>query len=178
MISGSEQFIHIPIQERPGLGTASHAELKAINSLFDLQANPNVMIVSGNLSTQLVNEYMPDHTVVTVTERDIEVGWEAIFEDGVCNCRATFAPPSCEIEVGLNAGGVCPDRVLPFPPFTNFGTTHVFPDVLINPNHDLNPGLELSRQHKLRVVRMNVMAGTPLWVAIKDISQPSKGPKK
>ncbi len=169
MISGSEQFIHIPDSNRPNVDGASKQALKEINSLLDLQNNPDIAIISGNLSTQLVNEYMPDHTVVTVVERDIELGWTGVFETGVCNCRATFSPPACQLLPADNPGGVCPDRILPFFPFTNFGSNFVQPDVIINPNHDLNPGLAQNRQNKLRVVPMNVTAGTPLWVGIKDV---------
>jgi hypothetical protein len=167
MISGSEQFIHIPKIER-GFG-ASKDVLKTINSLFDLQDHPELVIISGNLSTQLVNEYMPDHTVITITERDIEKGWTAVFETGICNCRATFLPDpsSCEDLPAENLpSGLCPNEELPFPPFVR--STLVQPDVIINPIPDLNRGIRLERQNKLRVVRMNVTAGTPLWVGIKD----------
>ena len=62
------------------------------NDAFNTSAIATVIVVviTGNLSTQLAREYLSgpppgpagDHAVVTITERDIEIGWTAVFETG------------------------------------------------------------------------------------------------
>ena len=70
-LSSAGQFIHVPV-----------GSPFTINSIDDLRANPSIRICSGNLSTQLANQYFPAHTVTTKRRFDISECYEDL-RDGL-----------------------------------------------------------------------------------------------
>lgn len=66
-LSSSGQYIHVPVGS-PFI----------INNIDDLRAQPGIRICTGNLSTQLSNQYFPDNPVETKRSFDIRECYEAL----------------------------------------------------------------------------------------------------
>jgi hypothetical protein len=79
-LSSSGQFIHVPV------GSSF-----TIDSIDDLLADPSIRICSGNLSTQLSNQYFPDHTVETKRVFDIQECYEDL-RDGLSDVMIFSLP--------------------------------------------------------------------------------------
>ncbi|MDH3510823.1 MAG: hypothetical protein OER85_08180 [Gammaproteobacteria bacterium] len=69
--TSSGQFIHIP---------AASPLAASIQSIDDLRANPSVEICTGNLSTQLSNQYFPDNPVFTSRGQDIVECYQRLLD--------------------------------------------------------------------------------------------------
>ena len=69
-LSSSGQFIHVPV-----------GSPFTINSIDDLRADTSIRICTGNLSTQLANQYFPDNPVVTKRSFDIQECYEDLRDD-------------------------------------------------------------------------------------------------
>ncbi len=159
-LSASSQYLHVPtINRGGGLPDTDH-----INSLDDLLADPSLRICSGGLSTQLANNYFANHQIDSVfMPGDISECAERVFGEGFCNCP----PPSesgaaCENRPSDNAAGVCP--VL-----AGSSTGPIHDDLIINPLGDLDAALfETTYVGRLTPIDTRIIAGTPLWVAIKS----------
>jgi len=72
-LSSAGQYIHVPV-----------GSPFTINSIDDLQADTSIRICSGNLSTQLANQYFPDHSVDTKRVFDIQECYEDL-RDGLAD---------------------------------------------------------------------------------------------
>jgi hypothetical protein len=79
-LSSSAQFIHVPV-----------GSPFTINSIDDLRADPSIRICTGNLSTQLANQYFPDNPVVTKRNFDITECYEDL-RDGLSDVMITSLP--------------------------------------------------------------------------------------
>jgi len=159
-LSAGPQYLHVPTVSRGGgLPDTDH-----IKSLDDLLADTSIRICSGGLSTQLANSYMPNHQIDSVfIPGDIAECAERVFGEGFCNCP----PPSesgaaCENRPSDNVGGACP--VL-----AGSSTGPIHDDIIINPLGDLDAALfETTYVGRLTPIDTRIIAGTPLWVAIKS----------
>lgn len=168
VISSSAQWLYVPDDgvDRDCVasgGCASDAQLASITSIDDLQdpANANIRICTGNLSTQLSNQYFPDNTVNTVRfPGDIGECAERVLGGGACTCPPPFIDPFCQIRPGDNPGGVCPVTA----PLT-------FDDVMINSINDIDLGIfNPTQKNRMRQVDLHIVAGTPLWAGIKNVN--------
>ena len=92
-LSSSGQYIHVPV-----------GSLFTINNIDDLRADTSIRICSGNLSTQLANQYFPDHTVVTKRSWDIQECYEDL-RDGLSDVMIFSLPvlPTA-LQVGAPGG--------------------------------------------------------------------------
>lgn len=79
-LSSSAQFIHVPV-----------GSPYTINSIDDLRADPSIRICTGNLSTQLSNQYFPDHPVETKRSFDIRECYEDL-RDGLSDVMIFSLP--------------------------------------------------------------------------------------
>jgi hypothetical protein len=79
-LSSSGQFIHVPV-----------GSPFTINSIDDLRADPSIRICSGNLSTQLANQYLPDHSVDTKRTFDITECYDDL-RDGLADVMIFSLP--------------------------------------------------------------------------------------
>jgi hypothetical protein len=79
-LSSSGQFIHVPV-----------GSPYTIDSIDDLRADPSIRICSGNLSTQLSNQYFPAHTVETKRVFDIQECYEDL-RDGLSDVMIFSLP--------------------------------------------------------------------------------------
>ncbi len=92
-LSSSGQFIHVPV-----------GSPLTINSIDDLRADPSIRICTGNLSTQLSNQYFPDNPVETKRSFDIAECYEAL-RDGTADVFINSLPVNpTAAQVGV-AGG-------------------------------------------------------------------------
>jgi hypothetical protein len=167
-ISSSAQFLYIPDLpgDRPCVGSgdcASDAELDAVSSISEMR-DSGLSICSGNLSTQLSNQYFPDSRVNTVRfPGDVGNCAVNVYGEGYCACPPPFIPfpGGCDYRPSgnTNHGGQCPT-----------GIEHRYDDVMVFSLTDIDDALAggpfapfsgLSRQVDLKIV-----AGTPLWVGI------------
>ncbi len=159
-LSASSQYLHVPtINRGDGLPDTDH-----INSLDDLLADPSLRICSGGLSTQLANNYFANHQIDSVfMPGDISECAERVFGEGFCNCPPPSEPgPACENRPSDNAGGVCPV-------IAGRSTGPIHDDLIINPLGSLDAALfETAYAGRLTAIDTRIIAGTPLWVAIKS----------
>ncbi len=79
-LSSSAQFIHVPV-----------GSPFVINSIDDLRADSSIRICTGNLSTQLSNQYFPDNPVETKRSFDIAECYEAL-RDGAADVFINSLP--------------------------------------------------------------------------------------
>jgi len=79
-LSSSGQFIHVPV-----------GSPFTINSVDDLRADTSIRICSGNLSTQLANQYFPGHSVETKRAFDIAECYEDL-RDGLSDVMIFSLP--------------------------------------------------------------------------------------
>jgi len=79
-LSSSGQHIHVPV-----------GSPFVITSIDDLRADTSIRICTGNLSTQLSNQYFPDHPVVTKRVFDIQECYEDL-RDGLADVMITSLP--------------------------------------------------------------------------------------
>jgi hypothetical protein len=79
-MSSSSQYIHVPV------GSSF-----TIDSIDELRADPSIRICTGNLSTQMSNQYFPAHTVVTKRVFDITECYEDL-RDGLSDIMITSLP--------------------------------------------------------------------------------------
>ncbi|MFQ5634582.1 MAG: hypothetical protein ACE5G3_04530 [Gammaproteobacteria bacterium] len=168
VISSSSQFLYVPndASDRACVADglcASAGQLNSIASIDDLQnpANANVRICTGNLSTQMSNQYFPNNTVSTVRfPGDMGECAERVLGGGACACPPPFIDPTCRIRPGDNPGGVCPVTA----PLT-------FSDVMVSPVPDFDLAIfNPFQKGRLRRVDLDIVAGTPLWAGIKDVN--------
>jgi hypothetical protein len=164
-ISSSAQFLYVPNSgvDRACVGSgacASAAELAAIQDITDLR-DDGLNICSGNLSTQLSNQYFPNSRVNTVRfPGDIGNCAVNVSGEGYCACPPPFIPfpGGCEYRPSDNSGGVCPT-----------GIEHRYDDVMVFSITDIDDALvgpfgPFAGQY--RQVDLKIVAGTPLWVGI------------
>jgi hypothetical protein len=165
VISSSAQYLYVP--DLPGdracVGSgacASDADLDAVTSISKMR-DSGLSICSGNLSTQLSNQYFPDSRVNTVRfPGDVGNCAVNVYGEGYCACPPPFIPfpGGCDYRPSGNTGGVCP-----------VGIEHRYDDVMVFSLTDIDDALVLgfapyaglSRQVDLKIV-----AGTPLWAGI------------
>ena len=159
-LSASSQYLHVPtINRGGGLPDTDH-----INSLDDLLADPGLRICSGGLSTQLANNYFANHQIDSVfMPGDISECAERVFGEGFCDCPpASESGPACENRPSDNAGGACPV-------IAGRSTGPIHDDIIINPLGSLDAALfETAYAGRLTAIDTRILAGTPLWVAIKS----------
>ena len=108
---------------------------------------PSIKICTGNLSTQTMNQYFPNHTVITKRQWDIQECYVSILNG--------------ETDVFVNSLPVLPSSA-DFPPFLPFppGTLQVPGEPTFQPAVDLK-----------------IVAGTPYWVREDDVEcGPVAGP--
>jgi hypothetical protein len=159
-LSASSQYLHVPtINRGGGLPDTDH-----INSLDDLLADPDLRICSGGLSTQLADNYFANHTIDSVfMPGDIAECAERVFGEGFCDCpRPSESGAACENRPSDNVAGVCPV-------IAGNSTGPIHDDLIINPLGNLDAALfETPYVGRLTAIDTRIVAGTPLWVAIKS----------
>jgi hypothetical protein len=159
-VTASSQYLHVPTTNRGGgLPDTDH-----IDSVDDLLAASGLRICSGGLSTQLANKYFANHKVDSVfIPGDIAECAERVFGEGFCDCpRPSGSAPACENRPSDNVGGICPV-------IASRSTGPIHDDIIINPLGNLDAALfETAYVGRLTSIDTRILAGTPLWVAIKS----------
>jgi hypothetical protein len=164
VMSSGGQYLYVP--DLPGdracvatTGCATKAQLDAVQDITDMRAS-GLNICTGNLSTQLSNQYFPNSNVFTVRfPGDIGNCAVNVLGEGYCGCPPPFIPgPPCEFRPSDNPGGVCP-----------VGIQHRHDDVMVFSINDIDDALVgpfAAFAGQARQVDLKIVAGTPLWVGI------------
>jgi len=166
----SGQFIHVPTENRGGgLPDTNH-----IQNMDDLLDDPSLKVCTGPLSTQFTNRYFenPVDTIYFSFKGDMGECAERVFGEGYCQCLP-WIPLPCETSPSENLGGVCPG----YAPLTH-------DDVIMSSLPDLDAPLSAAimsypggpvypspHMGKTTGIDTKIVAGTPLWVGIKDTSR-------